>query len=104
MYNASSLLPPTDMDPLMLTNNILQVKDQSFSNGTSQPLAEAEAAPEARSAVAWVTGHDAVAMEKASDEEFQGKIISLMKKFPALDLPQSFKVLKSLVAPTYPLL
>ena len=64
------------------------------TNGSSQ--CQLSKTPEARSAVAWISGHDAVNMEQASEQDFQQEIAEMMDSFPALDLPRSFKVSKLL--------
>ena len=69
--------------------------DDSSANGThkADPSHVAQK-PEARSAVAWISGHDAVQMERASDQEFEQQMAEVMKSFPGLGLPRSFKASK----------
>lgn len=73
----------------------MQVEDQmteQSSAGNGVPSEKAAQPAEARSAVAWISGHDAVNMERASEEDFAEEMSALMERFPALTFPKSFKV------------
>lgn len=47
------------------------------------------------SAVAWIAGHHAVDMERASEEELVDGVKSVLDSFPAIKFPKRMKVLRS---------
>lgn len=69
----------------------MQVADQ-LPNTDGRELEINRGEPQKRSVVAWISGQEAVMMEKASEEAFVQEVHTLMDRFPALRLPRSFKV------------
>lgn len=48
--------------------------------------------PSKNSAVSWISGHDAVAMEFADDDSISKGIENMLNAFPAVGLPRNFMV------------
>lgn len=77
---------------MTMAHTCKQVKDEVALSSQTEDGLHSASRPKARSVVAWITGLDAVHMERASDEEFKQEMAALMDSFPSLHFPRSFQV------------
>lgn len=79
---------------------VMQINLSGLGSQNQQPShSDMEQASQPRSAVAWVSGYDAVGMENSSDDEVKEEFKRLFKDFPTLDLSTDFQVSKGCFFP-----
>ena len=72
--------------------HVLNAEDSSNSDSDEEAGTTEEEKAAGRTGVMWITGHHAVAMERADDETLIRALNTCFDSFPALDIPRNFKV------------
>ena len=72
--------------------HVLNAEDSSDSESDEDSGTIQEEKAAGRTGVMWITGHHAVAMERADNETIIQALNECFDSFPALDIPRNFKV------------